>query len=248
MRLFLLSLLSVFFFVGCSTTESIDAQSAEKAFKDAKSYEDDERFEEALKRYDEIKNKFPYSQYSKECDLRIAEVYYKKEDYQAAASAYSNFKFLYPNHPQIPYVSFQLAMSYFKQLPSTIDRDLSKGKQALAEFNVVIDKYPGSEWAPKAQDKKKETQDMLAKKEEYIAEFYFKREQYLSALKRYEGLIKMPAPSDMTSKAYYRAAVCAFELGEFSHGKNLMEALSQKYPASDEAKRIGDTERKYGVH
>jgi outer membrane protein assembly factor BamD len=248
MKLLILSFITALSIIGCSTTDNLDTQSAEKAFKDAKSYEDDERYEEALKRYDDIKNRFPYSQYSKESDLRIAEVYYKKEDYQAAASAYSNFKFLYPNHPQIPYVSFQLGMSYFQQLPSTIDRDLSKGAQAITEFDIVINKYGSSEYAVKAQEKKKATQDMLAEKETYIADFYFKREKYLSALHRYEGIMKMPAPVALSAKAYLRAAICAFETSEFSHGKDYLNELSQKYGSSDEAKQISSVEKKYGVH
>jgi outer membrane protein assembly factor BamD len=248
MKTLVLSLLSLMFIAGCSTTEDLDTLSAEKAFKEAQSYEKDERYEEALKRYDEIKNKYPYSQYSKESDLRIADVYYKKEDFAAAAAAYSNFKYLYPNHEKIPYVSYQLAMSYFKQLPSTIDRDLSKGTQAITEFNVVISKYPTSEYAVKAQDKRKETQDMLAQKETYIADFYFKREKFLSALHRYEGIFKMPAPAELTSKAYLRAAICAFETGEFTRGKDYLEQLEQKYSASSEAKQIHDIEKKYGIH
>ena len=45
--------------MGCSTTEEkIDINSGEKAYKEAKEYEDEERYEEAIRRYDEIKNKF----------------------------------------------------------------------------------------------------------------------------------------------------------------------------------------------
>src|SRR3989344_1009173 len=146
MRIFIIALLVSIFAASCSTTDDIDINSAEKAFKEAKEYEEDERYEEALRRYDEIKNKFPYSQYSKESDLRIADIYFKKEEYASAALSYSNFKYLYPNHPEVPYVSLQLALSYFNQMPSTIDRDLSKGHLAIQEFNIVLDKYPGTDF------------------------------------------------------------------------------------------------------
>lgn len=241
---FLLSLL-----VGaCSSTEDLsDLNSAEKAFKEAKEYEDDERYEEALRRYDEIKNKFPYSQYSKESDLKIADIYFKREEFASAALSYSNFKYLYPNHGKIPYVSLQLALSYFNQLPSTTDRDLSKGYQAIQEFNVVLEKYPGTEFAKTASQKKKATQDMLAEKEAYIAGWYFKKEKYLSALKRYEGLTKMPAPAKLTSEAYLKGAMSAFEIGEVGKGKELLEQLSKKFPSGNTRSDINEVKKKYGI-
>ncbi len=248
MKSLFLSLFVAFFLIGCSTTDHLDVQSAEKAFKEAKSYEDDERYEEALRRYDEIKNKFPYSQYAKESDLRIADVYFKKEDFQAAVAAYSNYKFLYPNNEQIPYASYQLALSYYNQLPSTIDRDLSKAYQAIKEFDVVITKYGSSKYAALAQDKKKMAQNMLAEKETYIADFYYKRDAFLSALHRYEGVMNMPAPQDLSSKAHLRAAICAFEIGEFTRGREYLNSLSQKFASSKEAKQIQSIEKKYGIH
>lgn len=245
MRLFILALLISVFAASCSTTDDIDINSAERAFKEAKEYEEDERYEEALRRYDEIKNKFPYSQYSKESDLKIADIYFKKEEYASAALSYSNFKYLYPNHTQIPYVSLQLALSYFKQLPSTIDRDLSKGVLAIQEFNIVIEKYPDTNFSKVAIEKKKATQDMLAEKEFYIANFYFKKERYLSALKRYENLTKMPAAPNLVADSYKKGAASAFEIGEVGKGKELLEQFAKKFPkAGDDIK---DIKSKYGI-
>ncbi len=246
-KVFLTTFLLSLAVVSCSTPDPIDVNSAEKAFKEAKEYEDDERYEEALRRYDEIKNKFPYSQYSKESDLRIADIYFKKEEFASAALSYSNFKYLYPNHPQIPYVSLQLALSYFNQLPKTIDRDLSKGVQAIQEFNIVLDKYPGTDFAKTAAEKKKATQDMLAKKESYIANWYFKKEKYLSAMRRFENLTKMPAPAELTSEAYLKGAISALEIGEVGKGKSLLEQLSKKFPTSDNNDQISDVKSKYGI-
>ncbi len=248
MRLVLSLLLLSFLVVSCSTTEdAMDLSSAERAFKDAKEYEDAERFEEALRRYDEIKNKYPYSHYSKESDLRISEIYFKREEYAAAALSYSNFKYLYPNHPEIPYVSLQLALSYFNQLPSTIDRDLSKGQLAIQEFNVVMDKYPGTDFAKVAREKKKATLDMFAQKELYIANFYFKKGKYLSAMRRYEKLTRMPAPPELTTEAFLKGASSAFEIGEVGKGKELLQQLSKKFPTGDNQSQIEDIRKKYGL-
>lgn len=247
LKYFFATLLLSFVVTSCSTPDPIDVNSAEKAFKEAKEYEDDERYEEALRRYDEIKNKFPYSQYSKESDLRIADIYFKKEEFAAAALSYSNFKYLYPNHPQIPYVSLQLGLSYFNQLPTTIDRDLSKGVQAIQEFNLVIEKYTGTDFAKTAAAKKKATQDMLAQKEAYIANWYFKKEQFQSAMRRFEGLTKMPASTKLTTEAYLKGAISALEIGEVGKGKDLLNQLSKKFPTENTNKEIAGVKKKYGI-
>ncbi len=233
--------------ISCSTPDQMDVNSAERAFNEAKEYENSKRYEEALRRYDEIKSKFPYSQYSREADLRIADIYFKKEEYQAAALSYSNFKYLHPNHPEIPYVSLQVGLAYFNQLPKTIDRDLSKGHQAIQEFNIVIEKYPRTEFSKIAEEKKKVVLDMLAKKELYIANFYFKKEHFLSAMRRYENLTKMSAPADVTTEAYLKGAISAFEIGEVSTGKALLQNAAKKFTSSNVSSEIEQIKRKYGI-
>lgn len=247
MRILLVLLLGIIL-NACSTTEErIDISSAERAFNEAKEYEDEKRFEESLRRYEEIKSKFPYSNFARESDLRIAEVYFKREEFNSAALAYTNFKFLHPNHPQIPYVSLQLALSYFNQLPPTIDRDLSVGHTAIQEFDVVIQKYPNSQYATTAKEKKAAVEKMLLEKEHYIGNFYFKREDYMSALKRFENLQTLPGPEEIKIEALYKGAISAFESGELGRGATLINRLEERYPKSSYAQDIPSIKAKYGI-
>ena len=80
---------------------------------------------------------------------------------------------------------------------------------------------------------------MLAEKEQYIAEFYFKRDMYDSAQRRYEKLLDLyPQIESIQASALYGAATSAFQNGDREkgaiHGKKLME----KYPSSYEASAI----------
>ena len=84
----LLSLL----FSGCSTTEKFDSTTASGAYNLAEKYEKDERYEEALALFTEVKNKHPYSKYAVEAKLKIAEIEYTRENFVEAQTAYSVFK------------------------------------------------------------------------------------------------------------------------------------------------------------
>lgn len=218
---------------GCSTDEK-KSDVAEAAFANAKEYDDDERWEEAIRRYQEVKNKFPYSKFATMAELAIADAYYKQESYAEAQVSYQSFKDLHPKHPQIDYVTFRLALSFFQQLPSTIDRDLTLASSTMLYFDEVMTQYPNSSYVTEAKEKKEQTLKMLAGKEEYIAEFYFKREKYDSALTRYEGLLKKYPNLGYDAKALSRAAVSASKLGEPDKARQYVSELQKKYPDSDE--------------
>ena len=53
-------IISLCFFVNCSTSEK-KAETAEALYKRAQEYENDDRYEEAIRRYQEVRSKFPYS-------------------------------------------------------------------------------------------------------------------------------------------------------------------------------------------
>lgn len=229
--LFLVTSISVL--SSCSTDEK-KSDVAEAAFENAQEYDKDERYEEAIRRYQEVKNKFPYSKYATMAELAIADTYYKQESYAEAQVAYQSFKDLHPKHPQIDYVTYRLAMSFFLQLPPTIDRDLTLAGSTMLYFDEVITQFPNSSYVAEAKEKKEQVLKMLAGKEEYIAEFYFKREKYDSALTRYEGLLAKYAGLGFDAKALSRAAVSASKIGEPDKAQKYISELQRKFPDSDE--------------
>lgn len=221
----------------CSSVEK-NSNTPEGAFAIAQEYDNGERYEEALRRYSDIKNKYPYSNFATKAELAIADVYYKQESYAEAQISYQMFKDLHPTHPQIDYVQFRIGMSYFKQLPSTVDRDLSLANDAILNLSELIRKYPNSEYVKEAKDNRSAAIKMLAEKEEYIADFYFKRKIYDSALGRYEGLYKNYGGLGFESKALSRAAICAIKIGDEPKAKQLANILYSKYPNTPEAAAV----------
>lgn len=232
----------------CSSADKIDSSTPEGAFKLAEQYESDERYEEAIQKYSEVKNKHPYSRYATQAELKIADVNYKREAYIEAQSAYQLFKEFHPKHPQIDYVTYRLAMSFFNQLPPTIDRDLSVADKAILYFDEVVNSHPNSQHAEDARTKKLETLKKLASKEMYIADFYAKRDHFDSALKRYEGVLKSYPNLGFDSQALYGAAKSAFETGEKDRGTQHYKNLISQFPASDEAKRAKNEFEKFGAN
>jgi outer membrane protein assembly factor BamD len=240
LAIFLLSL------TACSSEPTYDSSTAEGGFKVGERYEKDERFEEAIAQFAQVKNKHPYSALASEAELKIADINFKREDYVEAQSGYETFKELHPSHPKIDYVTFRLGLSFYHQLPSTIDRDLSLADKALLYFDEVLTSYPNSKYAVDAKAQKAKILNMLAEKEFYIATFYFKREKWDSALGRFEDLLQKFPHTELTARALKGAAVSAHRMKDSAKAKGYLARLESTYANSKElreAKReIGDAD------
>lgn len=198
----------------CATSE-INLNTPEGLFKAAKNFEQNERYESAIAKYSELKNKFPLSSLAIEAELSVADLNYKKESYLEAQIAYQNFRDLHPKHPKMDYVIYQLAMSYYQQVPEDIDRDLTLANDAIYHFSEVIKLFPQSTWAADAKLKKAEAFKKLAEKELYIAHFYFKNRNYRSAIKRYENLLSKYPDTGYDENAKTQIALAKEKLSEY---------------------------------
>jgi len=237
LKLFVVSVMAWGFLFSCATQEK-DLNTAEGLFAYAKEFQDAERYEVALAKYADVRNKFPYSNLATEAELAIADVHYMRESYTESEVAYQNFRDLHPKHAKSDYVLYRIAMSYYMQLPETIDRDLTVGKDAIYHFSELVKLYPKSEYVADSKTKRDETYSRLAQKEIYIADFYFKQEKYSAALRRYEStLYKFPGLG-FEPRALYGAAKSAKFISDKKKQDLHANTLTTKYPNSDEARLL----------
>lgn len=222
-----------FFLISCSTIEK-NSDTAEGAFAIAQEFDKDERYDVAIQKYQDVKNKYPYSQFATKSELAIADVYFKQESYAEAQVSYQAFRDLHPKHPQIDYIIYRTAMSFYHQVPETVDRDLSLANDAITNFKEIEEKYAKSEYAKESEDKHVELVKKLAGKEEYIADFYLKHEIWESAAGRYEGILRKYPHLGLDEKALSRAAICVYKLGDASKAQKILAELESKFPNSKE--------------
>ena len=236
LKLLFIFMFSAFVF-GCASDDK-KGDTAEAAFKIAKDYEDADRYQIAIQRYTDVKNKFPYSSYATLAELAIADVHYKNEDYPEAQVTYQNFREFHPKHPKTDYVIFRTGMSYYMQLPDSIDRDLTLANDAIYNFNELLKRFPSSEYASQAEEYRKKAFTMLNEKELYVADFYLTQEYYDSALSRYESAYKKFTGIGLEPRALKGAIKCAAELDNKEKQKTYTDILMSKFADSSEAKDV----------
>jgi outer membrane protein assembly factor BamD len=225
LRVIALILFSLFF-VSCSAPEK-KSQTADDLFKRAQEFEADDRFEEAIRRYQEVRSRFPYSPQALEAELAVADVYYKQESFPESQVAYQTFRELHPKHSKSDYVSYRHAMSLYMQLPETIDRDLSLAPEAILAFNDVIKKFPNSEYVTESKEKRLELVKKMAEKEVYIADFYFKKKLYSSAVGRYETAAKEYLGIGLDEKILSHLVLSAVRSGDRTKARAYADQLEK---------------------
>lgn len=181
-----LTCLSLFSCSGAPIDENDPAQLLADAEADIQA----EHYLVALEKMRGLKNRFPYSKHAVEASLRIADIYFLQESFTEAALSYEAFKDLHPKHEKVAYAMFRQGVSYYKDIPSTIARDMTSGHKAIEAFEAYLQRFPKATEAADAKKYVLEIRNLLAQKEMYVAYFYFRREYYSSAKPRYEKIVE----------------------------------------------------------
>lgn len=185
----LLVLSITFIVLACSTEKPKGKTEAEVLYKEAQMLMDDGRYILATEKLNQLKNKFPYSIYATPSELLLADILFEQESYVESAAAYLLFRDFHPKHEKLPYVVFKIAQSYYKQIPDTYDRDLQPAFEAVKYFKELKVKFPNSKYSLKANKRITRCQEMIRDKEQYIADFYYKTENYDAAIWRYKDIL-----------------------------------------------------------
>jgi outer membrane protein assembly factor BamD len=157
--------------------------------EDGKEYLERGRYKAAADTFQEVADRYPYSKFAIEAELKYADALYLKKDYDAAYDAYSDFERMHPRNKDIPYVIYQKGMCDFEKI-STIDRAQASTIKAKEEFERLVNRYPRSAYTPMAQRRIRECYINLAEYELYVGHYYFRMKKYEAAMARYRHLIE----------------------------------------------------------
>ncbi len=173
----------------CSTPRPSGKTEAEVLFKEAKVMMDKGRYLNATERLNELRKKFPFSYYTTPSELLLADILFQQDNFVESAAAYILFKDFHPKHKRIAYVMWRLAESFYNQLPSSFDRDLSSGYESVKYYRDLSRRFPKSEYVPQAVARVKSIEALIKQKQKYIADFYFKTKVYDAAVYRYKLIL-----------------------------------------------------------
>lgn len=115
--------------------------SENEAYQNALREFNSRNYEQAQKLFSDIIRQYPAGAYTDNCWYWSGECSYALLDWSKAASMFQKV-FEFANSPKADDAQLKIGMCYMK---------MGQGAQAKAEFKKLIDRYPGSEYVPRAQ-------------------------------------------------------------------------------------------------
>jgi outer membrane protein assembly factor BamD len=233
----LLALFLVFALSGCSTIggwifgkKKADDKPpevlAQEGLKDLKK----RNYMDAVETFEKVRDRYPYSDQALLAQIKIADANFYNKKYDEAILAYREFEKLHPTNKAVPYCIFREGQCYYRQR-STIDRDQTATRRAIAEFVRLKQKFPKCQYIPRADKYLAHCRQDLAEHEFYVAEFYYNTKRYQAALDRYQGLIQDYPDFRKNAAAKERIAECQKLLAAKGKPKGFLSKLTSIFDA-----------------
>lgn len=166
---------------------------------------------DAQQYFSKLKDRFPFSPFALRAELALGDAYFLDGEYLLALDAYKEFEALHPSHESIPYVLYQIGSADFNLFRS-IDRRQQNIQEGLEYFYRLRETYPDSEYATASEDMITKGRRILAEHEIYVADFFWRTEQYGPAWNRYQYVVEnFSDVPDLRDYARKRAEYSYFE-------------------------------------
>ena len=198
MKIFLLKILLILVLFSCSQTPKeivtvVEGDNVEEqmiiAYKEGvKALDNGDTFF-AVKKFNEAEMFFPQSEWAPKASLMSAYAYWYDAYYNNSIQELKRFLEVYPKSMNLDYAYYLLAMNYYDSIVDE-KKDLRPLEESKKYFEILIDKFPQTDYATDAKYKLELIQDMIAAKEIYIARHYMKKQKWIAALNRLKIVIK----------------------------------------------------------
>src|ERR1035441_166252 len=149
------------------------------------------RFDVARLDLQTMLNTYPESEYRMRAKLAVGDSWFKEGGSAALTQAeaeYEDFIPFFPNAPEAAEAQMKVGDIYYQQMEKP-DRDYNNVQNAEREYRKMINMFPDSTLVPRAKQKLRDTQEVLAERETQIGLYYESRENFSAAVARLETVI-----------------------------------------------------------
>ena len=140
-------------------------------------------YEDAIKAFQQLKERYPYSKYAILAELKLGDAHFYNKDYADAAMAYEEFARLHPRNEVVPYVLYQIGMCHFLSF-TTVDRDQEETRLAMEAFQRLMQAFPQSEYSLRANKQLFECQKRIVAHEFHVGRLYYIMGEFYAAKER----------------------------------------------------------------
>ena len=232
-------LISLFFFIGCGNkkketiildSKDLESQMIEAYNEGLKALEEgDVLF--AAKNFNIVENIYPQSIWAPRSILMSAYSYYSQDYYGDAIAELKRFIKNYPENDSTPYAYFLLATCYYELIVDE-KKDLSSIIKSKEYYNLIIERYPNTDFSLDAKFKLLLINSILASKEIYLGKYYLSKKKWIPAMNRFKNVINDYEETDYVEEAIHRLVEINYILGLEQEAKKYAVLLGYNYQSS----------------
>lgn len=158
------------------------------------------RYRAALKGFEEVRDRYPFSDVAMLAALKSADANFHLNKYVEARILYEEFEANHPTNEAIPYVLFQIGLCSYRRIGSQ-DRDPGNALEAVQAFERLNRAFPASPYFAEATARIGAARDFLAQHEFSVASFYLRTDEDQQAKGRLEFLLAVYPETSVVPQA-----------------------------------------------
>ncbi|WP_074381277.1 outer membrane protein assembly factor BamD [Bartonella doshiae] len=190
------------------------------------------RLSEASKKFALIEKQYAYTEWGRKSLVMGAFTNYRRAKYDDAISMAQRYITLYPGADDSAYAYYIIGLSSFRRI-SDVTRDQRDTKRAIAAMQLLVERYPNSEYVKDAKDKIRLGREQLAGKEMQVGRYYEKGRRYLAASRRFRTVVEEYADTNQIEEALFRLTEVNLALGLNEEAQTAAAILGRNYPKSE---------------
>lgn len=188
-------------------------------------------YDKATKKFQELEKEYSFSQWERKALLMTAFSQYQGGSFDDAIGTSQRYIGHYASAPDLDYMYYIEAMSYYNQIPD-VSRDQDRAQKASVLFQQIVDKFPTSQYADDARYKLQVTRDQLAGQEMMIGRFYLKRRDYAAAINQFRDVLAKYQTTRHAEEALMRLTEAYLALGINNEAQTAAAVLGHNFPDS----------------
>lgn len=162
--------------------------SESKLYEEAVKLFNQEKYKQAIRIFQKIEDLYPLSYWAMQTKLLSGIASYNMGDYNSAASTMDEYVYLYPNSEDLQYAYYLRILAYYMQI-GKVELGQQVAHKTLELATEYTNLFPNSEYSNEVEEKTKLVREHIIEKEYSIGKFYFRRGEYLAAIKRFQNVV-----------------------------------------------------------
>ena len=196
------------------------------------------KYEDGRKYLNFVFETYPNDPEGRQALLLVADSYFRQggtTGYTEARFRYRDYLNRYPGAPQRDYARYQFAYCYDKEHEKP-DRDQTSTREALQQYQVLIQEYPNSTYVSVARERIRRLTDSLADHEFGVGYFYMRKGSPASALQRWASLEQRFPDYSGKDKLFFYQAEALRRLRRDEEAARFYSRVIEEFPSSQYAK------------